>query len=249
MPSAQCGVSVSVVSRNGLVSVAGASVLGKGAWPGRRVEERRERREDHRIVQQRVDPSPLRRHPPHLRRQHRLPQRRRIAHRTEHDGLEPFQHKGSRPSSRPPSRRRGSARRLFRGEVARSAFLGADRPGRQSGSAVHRCPSCAARRPSSRRARVPDPSRRGRGGRAAAECRTLSATCAGALSRGWDQAAPCLNARPHTRARLAIQYKLMSASYVDSGFHLPPFLSAFSAPLGQRRASAVPPRLVVGRPE
>jgi len=61
-----------------------------------RVEERREER---RVVQQRVHPGQLRGHPQHLRRQHRLPQRRLIAYRTEHDGLDPFQHKGLRPSS------------------------------------------------------------------------------------------------------------------------------------------------------
>ncbi len=54
------------------------------------VEEQRERREEHRIVQQRIHPRQLRRHPQHLRRQHRVPQRRLIAYRTEHDGLDPL---------------------------------------------------------------------------------------------------------------------------------------------------------------
>jgi hypothetical protein len=57
--------------------------------------------------------------PKHFRRQPRLPQRRTIANRTEHDGLDPFQHKGSRPSSarRPEDPR--SAARVFQVEVAR----------------------------------------------------------------------------------------------------------------------------------
>jgi hypothetical protein len=45
-------------------------------------------------------------------RQHRLPEPRLIAHDREHDGLDPFQHKGSRPSSARSARFCGSAHRL-----------------------------------------------------------------------------------------------------------------------------------------
>jgi len=83
-----------------------------------RMEMRRERREERRVIQQRVDPGQLLRQPQQLRRQPRLPRRRPIAYRTEHDGLDPFQHKGSRPSSarRPENPR--SAARVFHVEVA-----------------------------------------------------------------------------------------------------------------------------------
>jgi hypothetical protein len=82
-----------------------------------RVEVWREQREEHRIVHQRVYPRQLGRQPQQLRRQPRLSRRRLIAYRTEHDGLDPFQHKGSRPSSarRPEDPR--SATRVFQVEV------------------------------------------------------------------------------------------------------------------------------------
>ena len=54
------------------------------------------------------------RQPQQLRRQPRLPRRRPNAYRTEYDGLDPFQHKGSRPfSARKPEDPR-SAARVFR---------------------------------------------------------------------------------------------------------------------------------------
>ena len=49
-----------------------------------RVEERHERHEEHRVIQQRVDPSELLRQPQHLRRQHRLPQTHVPSSRPQH---------------------------------------------------------------------------------------------------------------------------------------------------------------------
>jgi hypothetical protein len=51
---------------------------------------RRERREERRVIQQRINPGQLLRKPQHLLRQQRLPQRRLIAYSAEHDGLDPF---------------------------------------------------------------------------------------------------------------------------------------------------------------
>ncbi len=71
-------------------------------WDAGLVRHPVERRmaQEHRVIQQRIHPRPLHRQPQHLRRQQGLPQRRPIAYGAEDDGLDPFQHKGSRPSSR-----------------------------------------------------------------------------------------------------------------------------------------------------
>jgi hypothetical protein len=53
------------------------------------VKVHRERREERRVIQQRIDPGQLRRQPQHLLRQQRLPQRGLIAYGAEH-GLDPF---------------------------------------------------------------------------------------------------------------------------------------------------------------
>ena len=53
-----------------------------------RVEERHNRSEERRIIQQRIDPRQLPGKPPQLLRQDRLPQRRLITYSTKHDGLE-----------------------------------------------------------------------------------------------------------------------------------------------------------------
>jgi hypothetical protein len=49
-----------------------------------------ERREEHRIIQQRIHPSQLGRQHQQLRRQNRVPQRRLVTYSSEHDGLDPF---------------------------------------------------------------------------------------------------------------------------------------------------------------
>jgi hypothetical protein len=54
------------------------------------IEMRHERREEHRIVQQRIHPGQLARHHQRLRRQDRVPQRRLVVYSSEHDGLDPF---------------------------------------------------------------------------------------------------------------------------------------------------------------
>jgi hypothetical protein len=54
------------------------------------VEQRHERREEHRIIQQSIDPGQLLGQSEQLLREHRLEQRRLIAYRTKHDGLDPF---------------------------------------------------------------------------------------------------------------------------------------------------------------
>jgi hypothetical protein len=54
------------------------------------VEEHRERCEEHRVVQQRVDPRKLDRQHQQLGRQNRIPQRRLVVYSSEHDGLDPF---------------------------------------------------------------------------------------------------------------------------------------------------------------
>jgi hypothetical protein len=54
------------------------------------MEVRRERREEGRIIQQRIHPRQVLRQPQHLRRSPQLPLRRPIAYRAEHDGLDPF---------------------------------------------------------------------------------------------------------------------------------------------------------------
>jgi hypothetical protein len=51
---------------------------------------RRERREKHRIVQQRIHPTQLDRQHQQLRRQNRIPQRRLVVYSSKHDGLDPF---------------------------------------------------------------------------------------------------------------------------------------------------------------
>jgi hypothetical protein len=55
-----------------------------------RIEERHERLEEHRIVQQAIDPAELLRKPQQLRRKYRLEQRRLIAYGYQHDGFNPF---------------------------------------------------------------------------------------------------------------------------------------------------------------
>jgi hypothetical protein len=54
------------------------------------VEERHERNEERRIIQQPIDPGQLRGQHQQLIREHRLPQRHLIAYGTKHDGLDPF---------------------------------------------------------------------------------------------------------------------------------------------------------------
>src|ERR1019366_7218374 len=57
-------------------------------WPAHpMVKERQERYEEHRVVQQRVDPGKLLRKPQHLRRQHRLPQTHIPSSRPKHHYL------------------------------------------------------------------------------------------------------------------------------------------------------------------
>jgi hypothetical protein len=51
---------------------------------------RRERREERRVIQQRIHPRQLIRQPQQLHRQLQLPRRRTIAYRTEHGGLDHF---------------------------------------------------------------------------------------------------------------------------------------------------------------
>jgi hypothetical protein len=64
--------------------------LHRRRWPAdQRVEVRRERREERRVIQQPIHPRQLGRQPQHLLRQQRLPQRALIAYGTEH-GLDPF---------------------------------------------------------------------------------------------------------------------------------------------------------------
>ena len=63
------------------------------------LEERHERGEENRIIEQPVDPRQLIGQLQQLRRKHCLPQRHLIAYSTKHDGLDPFSHKGLRPSS------------------------------------------------------------------------------------------------------------------------------------------------------
>jgi hypothetical protein len=58
------------------------------------VEEPHERREERRIIQQSVHPGQLLGQPEQLLREHRLEQRRLIAYRTKHDGLDPFSPRG-----------------------------------------------------------------------------------------------------------------------------------------------------------
>jgi hypothetical protein len=83
-------------------STAGTSPSESTAYHGR-VEERCQRHEERRIIQQRVHPSQLLGQRQQLRRQHRIPQRRPLAYRSKHDDLDPFSPKGSRSSFRPPT--------------------------------------------------------------------------------------------------------------------------------------------------
>ena len=61
-----------------------------GRPPEHRVEVRRERREERRIIQQRIHPRQLLRQPQQLRRQQRLPLRRRTAYSAKHGDLDHF---------------------------------------------------------------------------------------------------------------------------------------------------------------
>ena len=54
------------------------------------VEERHERLEEHRVVQQHIHPRKLARHHQRLSRQDRVPQRRLVIYSSQHDGLDPF---------------------------------------------------------------------------------------------------------------------------------------------------------------
>jgi hypothetical protein len=48
------------------------------------------RLEEPHIIEQRINPDQLGRHHQRLRRQQRLPQRRLIAYRSQHDGSDPY---------------------------------------------------------------------------------------------------------------------------------------------------------------
>ncbi len=83
------------------------------------IEIRRERREEHRIIQQHIHPAQLGRQHQQLGRQDRIPQRRLVVYSTKHDVLESFSPRvrGHHPSSatfKPPA-----TPRLFQVEVAK----------------------------------------------------------------------------------------------------------------------------------
>jgi len=80
-------------------------------------QKRHKRCEKRRIIQQRINASQLFGQPQQPFGKHRLPQRALIAYSTKHDGLNPFQHKGLRPSSLLSVISRASTRRLFQVEV------------------------------------------------------------------------------------------------------------------------------------
>jgi tetratricopeptide (TPR) repeat protein len=65
-----------------------AAIAARQDNPQRAVCLRREPREEHRVIQQRIHPRHLLRHSEQLGWQLRLPRRWRIAYRTEHDGLD-----------------------------------------------------------------------------------------------------------------------------------------------------------------
>jgi hypothetical protein len=69
-----------------------------GRTPDPRIEERLERGEEHRIIEQPVDQRQLIGQLQQLRGKHCLPKRHLIAYSTKHDGLNPFGNKGLRPS-------------------------------------------------------------------------------------------------------------------------------------------------------
>ena len=62
----------------------------RGRPPEYGVEVRRERREERRVIQERIHPRQLLRQPQQLRRQQRLPRRHRTAYSAKHDGLDHF---------------------------------------------------------------------------------------------------------------------------------------------------------------